>query len=56
MIYKVIYFKSHKSVKMQVALWFVFSAYCLIMFYICTKFYENISKGLRVFVRAGFPL
>ena len=25
-----------------------FSANCLIMLYICTKFHENISKGLRV--------
>ena len=25
-----------------------FSAYCLMVLYICTKFQENISKGFRV--------
>ena len=30
------------------SIWFLFSANCLIMLYICTKFHENISKGFKV--------
>ena len=30
------------SLKMLVELWFLFSAYCLMMLYICIKFHENI--------------
>ena len=33
---------------MLVELWSLFSAYCLMMLYICIKFHENISKGFRV--------
>ena len=29
-------------------LWFMSSAHCLELFYIGVKFYENISKGIRV--------
>ena len=32
----------------QKRIWFLFSANCLIVLYICTKFHENISKGFRV--------
>ena len=42
--------------KMQVELWFLFSAHCLIMLYICTRFCENISRGLGVLVPTLFPL
>ena len=31
-----------------VELWFLFSAYCLMVLYICIKFHENILKGFRV--------
>ena len=37
----------HISVKMLVELWSLFSAYRLIMLYICTKFQEYIYKGFR---------
>ena len=40
---------------MQIEVWSLLSAYLLIMFYICTKFHENISKGFRVFERTRFP-
>ena len=30
------------------SIWFLFSANCLIMLYICTQFHENVSKGFRV--------
>ena len=33
----------------------MFSAHCLIMLYICTKFRENILKGFRVIERTRFP-
>ena len=33
---------------MLVELWSLFSAYCLMMLYICIKFHENILKGVRV--------
>ena len=42
--------------KMLVELWFFFSDLHLIMLYICTKFCENILKGLGVIVRTLFPL
>ena len=32
-------------------LWSLFSAYQLMILYICTKFHENISKGFLVFAR-----
>ena len=37
--------------KMYIRLWFLFPAPRLIMFYICTKFWENISKCFRVIKR-----
>ena len=40
---------------MWVAFWIVISEYRLIMYYICTKFRENISEGLRVTDRTRFP-
>ena len=44
---------------MSVDLWSSFSAYCLMMLYICIKFHENILKGVRViegllFLFSGF--
>ena len=38
----------HNSIKMYTELQFLFSAYCLMMLYICTKFRENILNGFRV--------
>ena len=38
--------KGHESIKNSTC--FFFSENCLVMLYICTKFHENISKGLRV--------
>ena len=35
-------------------LWFLFSAHCLIVLYISTKFHENISKGFKVIERTQF--
>ena len=32
---------------MLVDLWYLFSAYCLMLLYICINFHENISKGFR---------
>ena len=32
----------------QPELWFMCSAHCLMVFYICVKFHENISHGNRV--------
>ena len=29
-------------------LWFLHSAYCLMMFYICVKFHQNIINGIQV--------
>ena len=36
-------------------LWFLFSAYCLKLLYICIKFHENISKGFRAIEGLLFP-
>ena len=35
-------------------LWFLFSAHCLILFYISVKFYENISNVFQVMEWARF--
>ena len=45
--------KGHISAKKekQVELRFLFSARCLVMFYICTKFHENIFDGFKVIDR-----
>ena len=40
--------KGHNSVKKVDGLWFLFCAHCLMMFYICTKFDENILDGIKV--------
>ena len=45
--------KGHNSIKMYVECRFLFSAHCLIMVYICTKFHENILNGIRVMERTG---
>ena len=29
-------------------LWFLYSAHCLMVLYICEKFYENISQGFQL--------
>ena len=41
--------------KMQVELRYLFSAHCLIVLCICTKFCENISKAFRVTEGHDFP-
>ena len=46
--------KGHNSGKMYVDLWFFFSAHRLMMVYICTKFHENILKGIKVIERTRF--
>ena len=43
--------KGHNSVKINVAIQFFFSAHCLMMVNICTKFRKNILSGLRVLER-----
>ena len=40
--------KGHNLVKNAVRVIFLISAHPLIMFYICTMFHKNISKGLSV--------
>ena len=36
-------------------LWYLFSAYCLMLLYICIKFHENISMGFRAIEGLLFP-
>ena len=45
--------KGHNSVK-KVELRFFFSAHCLMVVYICTKFHENILGGIKVIERTRF--
>ena len=45
--------KGHKSVKMQVELWFFF-AHRLMVVYISTKCHENIFDGIKVIERTRF--
>ena len=47
--------KGHNLVKIVVELYFLFSTYPLIMFYIFTKFHENILKDFRVIKLTQFP-
>ena len=49
----------NNSVENVGGLWDLFSAYCLMLLYICIKFYENISKSFRanaglLFLYSGF--
>ena len=39
------------GIKLWMVFGYLFSAYCLIMLYICTKFQENTLKGFRVIDR-----
>ena len=48
MISNIQIFKGEKFRKMYVELMYVFSAHSVLMFYICTKFHENISECFRV--------
>ena len=41
--------------KEKVELQSSFSGHYLMMLYICTKFWENISKDFKVFEQAQFP-
>ena len=43
--------KGHNSVKMYMEIQFFFSAYCLMVVYICTKIHENILDGIEVIER-----
>ena len=43
--------KGHNSVKVYVEFRFLFSAHCLMMVCICTKFNENILNCIRVMER-----
>ena len=42
--------KENNSEKKMVELWFLFSAYCPMKLYICSKFNENIYDRLNVIV------
>ena len=46
--------KGHNSIKTVMELWYLISAYHLMVLYICTKFHENIAKGFRVIERMQF--
>ena len=47
--------KGHNSVKnVGGVMVFFFSAHCLLMVYICTKFHENILNGVKVIGRTRF--
>ena len=46
--------KGHDSVKEYMEVQFLFSAHCLVTFYSCTKFCENILKGFNVIERTRF--
>ena len=54
MISIIIITKGHIFVILLVELQFLFSAHCLIMIYICTKFGESILKSLRVMEQTRF--
>ena len=43
--------KGHKSVKNVDGVTIFFSAHCLMMIYICTKFHENIPNGIKIIER-----
>ena len=45
--------KGHNSAKMEVELWFLFSAYGLLMLYICTKLCETVSNCRLSELRSG---
>ena len=48
------FLKGQNSVKKCSGVIVTFSAHCLIMLYICTKFRENISKGSEVIEQKRF--
>ena len=43
--------KENNSEKKMVELWFLFSAYCLMKLYICSKFHENIDAHFKAIER-----
>ena len=45
--------KENNFLKM-VELWFLFSAYCPMKLYICSKFHENIDDHFKVIAWIGF--
>ena len=53
-ISKLKFSKGNYFIKMLVELLFLFSAHCLIVLYISTKFNENISKGFKVIEQTRF--
>ena len=55
MIFRAKISKDNNSVKMYVELRFLFSAHCLVVVYISTKFHENILHGIKVIERIRFP-
>ena len=40
--------KENNSEKKMMELWFLFSAYCPMKLYFCSKFYENIDDHFKV--------
>ena len=40
--------KENNSESQMVELWFLFSAYCLMKLYICSKFHENMEDSFKV--------
>ena len=46
--------KGHNSVKDVGGVIVFFSAYCLMVVYICTKFHENILDGIKVIAGKWF--
>ena len=46
--------KRHNSIKLMLELRFLFSAHCLMMVYIYTKFHEIILNGMKVIERTRF--
>ena len=46
--------KGHNSVKNVCGVTVLFSAHCLMVVYICSKFHENILDGIKVIERTQF--
>lgn len=46
--------KGDNSRKMQMELQFLFSAYCQMMLYICTRLHETIFRGFKVIQQVEF--
>ena len=47
-IFKLNIHEENNSEKMLLELWFLFSAYCPMKLYICSKFHENIDDCFKI--------